>query len=581
MEKNNHVFIRILKYIRSLWGVLAIVVMFSLLGSFFNVILPNFTKGVVEETQKGIAGTFDAQAAGRFILLAIGTLFLSFMCTMIQSQIAPTLSQRTAQKMRREVNAKANRIPLNYFDTTPEGETLSTMTNDIDILSSAFSGTLPTLITSAATLIGCLIMMFVANAVLAVITIVTTIIGLAVSARVIAGGAPYFKKNQDLIARINAQVNEDIKGHLIIKSFNAEKEVIDAFDETNRNLFEQTWKTQLVSSMTMPLGLLTNNLSYISVCVAGAVLVMTGHTGIGTVVAFIQYAQIFASPISQTIQSAGTIQPALAAGDRIFRMLDQDEMEDHGTAVVPADSVRGEVDFDHVKFGYDPAHIIVHDFSCHVEPGQKVAIVGPTGAGKSTLINLLTRFYEVNSGDIRIDGTSIYDMSRETLHNMISMVLQETWTFGGSIRDNIVYSKQNVTDARLQEVVDSCGLRDFINMSSDGLDTILDEEAGISAGQKQLITIARAMIDDAPILILDEATSSVDTRTEKLISDAVDRLMEGRTGFVIAHRLSTIRNADLILVLKDGDIIETGTHDELMAKGGFYADLYMSQFDNQ
>jgi ATP-binding cassette subfamily B protein len=580
MKKNNHVFIRILKYIRSLWGTLAVVVIFSLLGSYFNVILPGYTKGIVEETQKGIGGSFDVQAAGRCIFLAAGTLCLSLMCTLIQSQIAPILSQRTGQKMRREVNEKANRIPLNYFDTTPEGETLSTMTNDIDILASAFSGTLPTLITSGATLIGCLIMMFMADITLAVITVVTTIAGLMISAKVLAKGRPYFKKNQDLIAGINAHVNEDIKGHLIIKSFNAEKEVIESFEKINSELFEQMWKSQLVSSLTIPLGLLTNNLSYIAVCIAGAVLVMTGHTGMGTVVAFIQYAQIFASPISQSIQSAGTIQPALAAGERIFRMLDQPEMEDCGTTEVDVDTVRGEVEFDHVKFGYDPEHIIVHDFSCHVRPGQKVAIVGPTGAGKSTLINLLTRFYEVNGGDIRIDGTSIYDMSRKNLHDMISMVLQETWTFGGSIRDNIIYSKQGVTDERLQEVIDSCGLRDMISMSSAGLDTVLDEEAGISAGQKQLITIARAMIDDAPILILDEATSSVDTRTERLISDAVDKLMEGRTGFVIAHRLSTIRNADMILVLKDGDIIEKGTHEELMAKGGFYSDLYMSQFDN-
>ena len=333
--------------------------------------------------------------------------------------------------------------------------------------------------------------------------------------------------------------------------------------------------------MMAPLSIFASNFSYILVCIVGALLVLSGNTKIGTIIAFIQYAQIFATPVSQLSQAAGTIQPALAAGDRIFAMLEQPEMEDNGKTQVDVEKIKGEVDFSHVKFGYNPENIIVHDFSCHVKPGQKVAIVGPTGAGKSTLINLLTRFYEVNGGDIRIDGTSIYEMPRETLHSMISMVLQETWTFQGTIRDNIVYSKKNVDDEQLDRVIKDCGLDDFISKCSDGVDTVIAEEADISAGQKQLITIARAMLDDGAILILDEATSSVDTRTEKVISAAIDKLMKGRTSFVIAHRLSTIKNADMILVLKDGDIIEMGNHKELMDKKGFYADLYMSQFDKK
>lgn len=580
-KSSNGVFRKLLKYIKPLWGALFAVIVLSFVGSLLNVIIPNLTKSIVDETQKGIESGFDTQAILKYIGITVIIILFMFLCNLIQSRISPLLSHKTARRMREQINLKANRIPLNYFDTTPEGETLSTMTNDIDTISTSFSSTLPTLVTSIATLAGCIVFMFITNWILALTTIAATIIGLIISAKVLSKGAPYFQKNQNLMGELNALVNEDIKGHLIIKSFNAEEEALNVFEKTNVALFESTWKTQLVTSMMAPLSTFSNNLGYIMVCVVGAVLVLSGNTQIGTIIAFIQYAQLFATPVSQLTQAAGTVQPALAAGQRIFAMLDQPEMEDNGKTGILPQNVKGEVNFSHVKFGYNQQNIIVHDFSCHVKSGQKVAIVGPTGSGKSTLINLLTRFYEVNSGDIEIDGTSIYDMSRETLHSLISIVLQETWTFQGSIRENIVYSKKNVTDDELRKVVRDCGLDDFVNKCSAGLDTILAEEADISAGQKQLITIARAMLDDAPILILDEATSSVDTRTEKIISAAVDKLMEGRTSFVIAHRLSTIRNADMILVLKDGDIIEMGAHDELMAQNGFYAELYMSQFDNK
>ncbi len=580
-KKTDGVFGKLLKYIKPFWGILFVIVLMSLSGSILCVLAPNFMKNIVNEIQIGITGEYDEGAVLRYAAVTIIILLASFVCNFIQTYFAPLLSQKTAHKLREQVNIKANRIPLNYFDTNPEGDTLSTMTNDIDILSTSFSSTLPTLVTAIATIIACLILMFLTNWILAVTTIIGCVVGLVISMKVLGKGAPYFKKNQDVLGKLNAHINEDIKGHLIIKSFNAENEVFEDFKRTNNELFESTWKTQLVSYMMSPLAVFANNFSYILVCVVGASLVFTGHAMIGTIVAFIQYAQIFAGPISQISQAAGNIQPALAAGSRIFAMLEQEEMEDDGRTQVDTGKVEGEVDFSHVRFGYTPENIIVHDFSCHVDAGQKVAIVGPTGAGKSTLINLLTRFYEVNGGDIKIDGTSIYEMSRETLHSMISMVLQETWTFQGTIRDNIVYSKKNVSDELLDKVIKDCGLDDFISKCPDRASTIIAEEADISAGQKQLINIARAMIDDAPILILDEATSSVDTRTEKVISEAIDKLMEGRTSFVIAHRLSTIRNANLILVLKDGDIIETGIHDELMAKKGFYADLYMSQFDNQ
>lgn len=582
-SKNNGggVFGKLLNYIKPLWGILLAVVILSFLGSMCNVIIPKFTKNIVNETQIGITEGFNLEAILKNLFFAVVTLGAAFLCNMVQSFISPLLAQKTAYRLREDTNAKVNRIPLNYFDTTAEGDTLSTMTNDIDTVSTSFSSTLPTMITAVATLIGCIVLMFVTSPVLAVTTIAASFLGLMISSRVLSGGSKYFKDNQNLLGRLNGIINEDIKGHLIIKSFNAETDVLDEFKETNKALFESTRKTQLVTFLMVPLSAFSSNLSYILVCIVGAILVFGGKTQIGTIIAFIQYAQIFATPVSTITQSAGTIQSALAAGERIFSLLEKEEMDNSGRETEERKNVKGHVEFCHVKFGYNPENIILHDFSYEVQPGQKIAIVGPTGSGKSTLINLLTRFYEVNGGDIKIDGESIYDMPRESLHSIISMVLQETWTFKGSIRDNILYSNTEVSDERLHAIIRDCGLEDFVEKSADKLDTVISEDADVSGGQKQLITIARAMVDDAPILVLDEATSSVDTRTEKLISEALDKLTENRTSFVIAHRLSTIKNADAILVLKDGDIIEIGTHDELMAQNGFYKELYMSQFSNK
>ncbi len=580
-QSNSGTVGKMMSFIKPLWGILIAMNVFSLASSLFSVAVPTFTKSIVDKTQRGITGGFDMDSIMGDIFVTVALIGAAFVCSLIQSFIAPKLSQKMGHMLREKMNDKTNRIPLNFFDTMPEGETLSTMTNDIDMLSTTLSSTIPMLVSAATMLVGCVVLMFGTNWILAITTIVASFMGMFLSMRILAKSAPYFKKNQNLIAKIDTLINEDIKGLLVIKSFNAEREVTEAFTSTNKELFDSLWKSQLVMALMGPIAMFSNNLSYILVCVVGAVLVLTGNTEIGTIIAFIQFAQLFATPISQLTQSAGTIQPAIAAGDRVFNVLEQQEFEDEGKKAIRPASVKGTVDFDHVKFGYSPEHIIVHDFSCHVRPGQKVAIVGPTGAGKSTLINLLMRFYEVNGGDIRIDGTSIYDMPRESLHAMISMVLQETWTFEGSIRDNVVYNKEGVSDAKLMQVLKQCGLDAFVSQCPEGLDTVLSEDAGISAGQKQLITIARAMIDGGSILILDEATSSVDTRTEAVISAAIDKLMEGRTSFVIAHRLSTIRNADKILVLKDGDVIESGTHDELMAQQGFYADLYMSQFDSK
>ena len=572
---------KIFLYMKPMWGYFAAICVLSFTGSALGLMAPTFMKNIVNEIQKGLSGQMDPDVIIHAAVMSAVILGLGFLCNLITSQLTPTLTQRTAERMRRDINEKANRIPLNYFDTNPEGETLSTMVNDVDTLATSFGNTLPQILGAVVSFVGCLVLMFATSPLLAVTTIAASAAGLVITILLMAKGAPYFAKNQAGLAKINAQINEDIKGHLVIKSFGAEQEVLDDFHRSSEEIYDSSMKSQFVNSLIPPVSNFASNLGYFAVCVVGAALAFSGKATIGTIVAFIQYAQLFSGPLGTLAQAGGNLQPAVAAGDRIFALLEQEEMRDEGKTKVDPETVKGTVDFEHVKFGYVPGSIIVHDFSLRVKPGQKVAIVGPTGAGKSTLVNLLMRFYELNGGNIKIDGVPITEMSRETLHSLISMVLQDTWTFEGTIRDNIVYAKQDVTEEQLMKVCDETGLTGFFKAFPGGIDTVLGEESGISAGQKQLITIARAMLEDAPLLILDEATSSVDTRTEKIISQAVDKLMEGRTSFVIAHRLSTIRNADAILVLKDGDIIEIGTHDELMKKQGFYADLYMSQFDNR
>ena len=570
---------QILAYIRPYQALVIMMVAFVLGSAIMSVVVPTVTKDIVNETQKGIAEGFDFEAIRRSVTLTVAAIAAAFACDLIKALVVPKLAQRTAQRLRFDLGDKVDRIPLAYFDTTPEGETLSTMTNDVDTLSSSLAAIFPGLISSVAMLAASTIVMLATNWVLALVTIVTSLAGMAISAAVLSRGGACFAQHQDLLAQLDAQVNEDVTGLLVIKSFNAEQDVMAAFECTNKALSASARTSEFVSALLGVAAGTANNLSYILVCIVGAALVLGGATDIATVIAFIAYISLFSTPIQKINDSMGAVRSAFAAAERIFAVLGRAEMADEGAHEVSPAQARGEVDFSHVRFGYLPQTTIVHDFSLHVSPGQKVAIVGPTGAGKSTVINLLERFYEADAGDIVIDGVSIYDMSRSTLHALVSMVLQDTWTFQGTIRENIVYAKQGVSDAELEEVVEACGLAALVSQSPQGLDTLLAEDADISVGQKQLITIARAMLDQAPILILDEATSSVDTRTEALIMQAIDRIVEGRTSFVIAHRLSTVRNADAILVLKDGDVAEMGTHDELMAQGGLYAELYQSQFD--
>lgn len=577
-EKNKNAFGRLLLYMKPWWGLLVLITILSFAGAFMNVMAPNQMKKIVDEIQIGLSGTINMDNIVKDIIITVVLISVALLCNLLQSMISPVISQHTSRKLRSEINAKTNRIPLSFYDTTPEGEVLSTMTNDVENIATSFGNTLPSLLVSGTTLIGCIVIMFVTNWLLALITIIASLVGLVINFVLMSKGLLAAQGRQNSLAVVNSKVNEAFMGHLVIKAFGAEKEVMNSFHEDNEKLRKLTFRNQFFSALIMPVSTFVGNLGYIVVCVVGAVLALKGTILVGTIVAFIQYAMQFTNNLSTLAQGAGTISPAIASAGRIFTYLDREEMTDEGKTTLKLEAVKGKVDFEHIQFGYRPDSIIVHDFSCAVEPGKKIAIVGPTGAGKSTLINLLTRFYEVNGGSIKIDGVPINDMPREMLHSLISIVLQETWTFEGSIRDNIVYAKGGVTEDRLKSVCEDAGIISFASTFPDGIDTVLGEACGISAGQKQLITIARAMLDDAPILILDEATSSVDTRTEKIISQAIDKLMEGRTSFVIAHRLSTIRNADLILVLKDGDIIEMGNHEELMAQKGFYSDLYMSQF---
>ncbi len=473
-----------------------------------------------------------------------------------------------------------DRIPISYYDTVPYGDILSRLTNDVDTLTGALSGNMVTIFTSAVQVVGCLIMMFVINWVLAICVVVSALLGIAASMVLSKKSKPRFKAQQRGIGELNSLIEESLSGQLVIKAFNCEEDVQKEFDIKNRELYDTAWRSQYLSSLMTPVMQFAGNLSYVIVCVFGAVLAMKGIAGttVPVIISFILYARLFSTPLTQISHAYRMVMPSMAASERIFAFLDLEEMEeDRGDGVVH--DAKGNVSFRNIRFGYLEDMPIIHDFSAEVKAGQKVAIVGPTGAGKSTMINLLMRFYELWGGSILIDDVPINTIPRDDLHAMISMVLQDTWTFEGSIRENVVYNTPDVTEEDLRRVIEDVGLSYFVETLPDGVDTVISETSSISAGQKQLLTIARAMIENHPILILDEATSSVDTRLEKIIQTAIDKLTEGRTSFVIAHRLSTIKNADVIFVMKDGDVVETGDHDTLMQKGGLYADLYNSQFE--
>ena len=496
----------------------------------------------------------------------------------VQGYIMNSVTQRVCKSLRNDISRKINRLPLRYFDNTLFGDVLSRVTNDVDAIAQSLNQSVISLVTSFTMLIGVLVMMFTINWIMALTVIGATIVGFGFMMLIMSKSQKYFLAQQRNLGAINGHVEEIYSGHNVVKVLGGEKQAKRTFNEINGKLYASGWKSQFLSGLMMPLMNFVGNFGFVAVCVVGGVLAIQNGAGfIGTIISFMIYVRLFTNPLSQIAQGMNSMQSAAAASERVFEFLNEEELSPDAP-VTELKEIRGEVEFKNVRFGYDPERTIINDFSAHVYPGQKVAIVGPTDAGKTTMVNLLMRFYEVNGGSITIDGVDIKDLTRENIHDLFGMVLQDTWLFEGTVRDNIVYSKTDAPDEKVIKAAKAAGLDHFIRTLPHGYNTVLDDKTSISAGQKQLITIARAMVEDAPMLILDEATSSVDTRTEVLIQEAMDTLTKGRTSFVIAHRLSTIKNADLILVMKDGDVIESGNHDELMQKGGFYSDLYNSQF---
>lgn len=496
----------------------------------------------------------------------------------VQGYIMNSVTQRVCKSLRNDISRKINRLPLRYFDNTLFGDVLSRVTNDVDAIAQSLNQSVVSLVTSFTMLIGVLVMMFTINWIMALTVIGATIVGFGFMMLIMSKSQKHFLAQQRNLGAINGHVEEIYSGHNVVKVLGGEKQAKQTFNEINGKLYASGWKSQFLSGLMMPLMNFVGNFGFVAVCVVGGVLAIQNGAGfIGTIISFMIYVRLFTNPLSQIAQGMNSMQSAAAASERVFEFLNEEELSPDAP-VTELKEIRGEVEFKNVRFGYDPERTIINDFSAHVYPGQKVAIVGPTGAGKTTMVNLLMRFYEVNGGSITIDGVDIKDLTRENIHDLFGMVLQDTWLFEGTVRDNIVYSKTDAPDEKVIKAAKAAGLDHFIRTLPHGYNTVLDDKTSISAGQKQLITIARAMVEDAPMLILDEATSSVDTRTEVLIQEAMDTLTKGRTSFVIAHRLSTIKNADLILVMKDGDVIESGNHNELMDKGGFYSDLYNSQF---
>ncbi len=569
---------KLLRYSKRYLPGIIVALVLAVVSTAFAIIGPEKVGDIANYIALGIRGEmpFKDKILPLCIFLVI-IYGLSAVFQYVQGFIMTTVTQRMTKSLRGDISTKINRLPLRYFDSHSFGDVLSRVTNDVDTIGQSFGNSIVTLVTSISMLIGVLVMMFSINAILAVTVIGTALIGFVCMILIMAKSQKHFLAQQVSLGAVNGHVEETYSGHNVVKVLGGEAEAKRKFGEINGKLYSSAWKSQFLSGLMMPIMNFMGNLAFVAVCVVGGALIIKGHADIGVMVSFMIYARLFSNPLSQIAQAATNMQSAAAASERVFEFLEEEELSpDH--PVTTLKDVRGEIEFKNVHFGYDPEKTIIHDFSAKVEPGQKVAIVGPTGAGKTTMVNLLMRFYEIGSGQITIDGVDIKDLTRENIHDLFGMVLQDTWLFEGTVRDNVVYSKQDASDEKVTAAIKAAGLEHFVHTLPNGYDTVLSDKTAISAGQKQLITIARAMVEDAPMLILDEATSSVDTRTEVLIQEAMDTLTKGRTSFVIAHRLSTIKNADLILVMKDGDVIESGTHDTLLQKGGFYAELYNSQF---
>ncbi len=570
---------RLISYCTPYFPAVIIALLCAAGGTVFTLAGPDKLSEMTDTITNGLMSGIDMKVIGDITLALAAFYAAGIILSYIQGFIMATVTQKVSKTMRADISRKINRLPLKYFDSASYGDILSRVTNDVDTIGQTLNQSIGNLVSAITLFFGSVIMMFAENWIMALVAIGASLLGFIFMLLIISRSQKYFTQQQELLGLINGHVEEVYNGHNVIKVYNAEDELRNEFRSINRSLYKNAWKSQFMSGLMMPLMSFIGNFGYVAVCVAGAVLTINGTISFGVIVAFMVYVRLFNQPLTQFAQAATSLQSAGAASCRVFDFLGEEELAGENDKHTVLNTVKGDVIFQNVQFGYDESKLIIHDFSATVKAGQKIAIVGPTGAGKTTMVNLLMRFYEIRQGEIMIDGVPLSALTRENVHDLFCMVLQDTWLFEGTIRDNIIYCKENITDEEVVKVSRAVGIHHFIKTLPMGYDTVLDENAAISSGQKQLITIARAMIENAPMLILDEATSSVDTRTEILIQEAMDKLMAGRTSFIIAHRLSTIKNADRILVLRDGDIIEQGTHTELLHRNGFYASLYNSQFE--
>lgn len=579
---------KLIRYCKSYMPVIITALVIAALGTVLQIIGPDQLKNMTNEIIKGlpalingvpVPGAIDFTAVFKIGMLLVFFYGVSGIFSFAENFIMATVTAKISKSMRTDISKKINKLPLKYFDKTSYGDVISRATNDVDAIGQTLNQSLDNLVRAITMFVGSLAMMFYNSWILALVAVGSTLIGFALMMIIMSKSQKHFMTQQQGLGDINGHIEEVYSGHNVVKAYNGGRAAKKTFEDINNSLYDSGWKSQFMSGLMMPIMNFIGNFGYVAVCVVGAALAMNGTISFGVVVAFMMYIRLFTQPLSQLAQSMQQLQRTAAASERVFEFFDEEELTDESQKLKRLENIKGDVEFRNVHFGYEKDKTIINDFSTKVKAGQKVAIVGPTGAGKTTMINLLMRFYEIERGEIYIDGIPISQVTRENVHEQFCMVLQDTWLFEGTIKENIIYSKQGVTD---EEVIAACkavGIHHFIRTLPHGYDTVLNDKANLSAGQKQLVTIARAIIQDSPLLILDEATSSVDTRTERLVQEAMDKLTQGRTSFVIAHRLSTIKDADLILVMKDGDIIESGNHKELLEKGGFYAELYNSQFE--
>ena len=572
---------QLFNYNKPFMVMIIIALVLSMVGSILSIIGPDKLKDLANTIGEGMRTKIDLEkikTIGYTLVILYG---LSFVFNYLQGFIMATVTNKFSQKIRSEISSKINRLPLSYFDNSTVGDILSRVTNDVDTIGQTMNQSIGTLMSAVTSFIGALVMMITTNWIMAITAVLSTFVGFTLMIIILKSSQKYFSINQQQLGKINGHVEEVYSGHNVVKVYNGKEEVSKYFDEINSNLYEAGRKSQFYSGLMMPIMNFIGNFGYVSVCIVGAILVMNDSITFGVIVAFMMYIRLFTNPLSQMAQSANQLQSTAAASERVFEFLNEKDMnnEKEAAAYLNPKEVKGNIEFKKVNFGYSKDKPIIKNFSANIKAGQKIAIVGPTGAGKTTIVNLLMKFYDIDNGDIIVDGVSIKELTRENIHSLFCMVLQDTWLFEGTIKDNVRYNQKDITD---KQIVDACkvvGLDHFIRTLPDTYNSVLNDTESLSSGQKQLFTIARAILENEPFLILDEATSSVDTRTEILVQNAMDKLTEGRTSFIIAHRLSTIKNADLILVMKDGNIIEQGNHNELMNKSGFYADLYNSQFN--